>query len=353
MPTVHAGGQLLRLLARYVDIETLIDEEHNTISFSGDLETFKWIISQTNLQGMMQDVKACTRIALGISAYVSPFLGEILQFIFDGKQLTLECCGMKNVYGCTLLRNLAWNMHHCLRQFGMAPQELPESLRTIRAKPLEGPLYRLLEHTLSFMEILVAAGSELHEPSASLARFEGRSYITWGTPLLYLVKLEVSHSFVESSLRGTIASCDPIAATSIPSVYTWLDQLKHTGIDLNAYGHGEENFLRDHACFPYFYCWQHTTGQEEYIWLRLVSFTYGPEPGDWIFYMTEVMENWFVEFWDMVEHPERKIPGAWSVDDNNEDEVSGLNGRDPQYFWESVVPKLYKEEFGREYRPYE
>jgi len=34
--------------------------------------------------------------------------------------------------------------------------------------------------------------------------------------------------------------------------------------------------------------------------LRMISFTYGPKLSDW-------------EFWDMVDHPERTMPGAWEL----------------------------------------
>jgi len=341
MSSVHAAGELLRLLARYVDIDTLVNEDRKAIVYSGDLESFKWIVSQTSLQGMMQDMKACTRTALRISAFHSPFLGEIFHFIFDGKQLTPECCRMKCCNGRTLLHCLLWCISGCFRLFNTARRELAEVLGTMRTKPPTDPRHRSLEQALSFIEILVAAGSELHEPSPQLLKFEGGWHIAWRTPLLFLMDI-----YTGSSLWG------PISATSIPSVYTWLDLLKYMGIDLNAYGHGEQKFQRDHDCFP---CFKHRLPKRRrprYTYLYLVSFTYGPEPDDWIFYMTEMMGVGFVEFWDMVEHPERKIPGAWSVDDNNEDEIFGVNGGDPQNFWESVVPKLYKEEFGREYRPY-
>jgi len=45
----------------------------------------------------------------------------------------------------------------------------------------------------------------------------------------------------------------------------------------------------------------------------MISFTYGPNLSGWEFWFTEVMEWDFWEFWDMVDHPERTMPGAWEL----------------------------------------
>jgi hypothetical protein len=45
--------------------------------------------------------------------------------------------------------------------------------------------------------------------------------------------------------------------------------------------------------------------------IKLVGFTYGPNIDDWTFYLTEDEYPWAAEFWDMLDHPERAMPGAW------------------------------------------
>jgi hypothetical protein len=58
--------------------------------------------------------------------------------------------------------------------------------------------------------------------------------------------------------------------------------------------------------------------KEEEIVYRFLGFDYGPEPADWKFRITaENARFWdaltyFSEFWDMIDHPERAMPGAWS-----------------------------------------
>ena len=42
-----------------------------------------------------------------------------------------------------------------------------------------------------------------------------------------------------------------------------------------------------------------------------ISFKYGPKPSDWQFYLIEQMDSSFEEFWNMVDHPEWAMPGAW------------------------------------------
>ena len=297
----------------------------------------------------MQDIIACTRIALRISISRTPFLGEIFDFIFEGKQLTHECCGMRNRSGNTLLHRLLFCLRYCFRKVDIVPQELPEILRAMRNKsqnmsgsPVNRSLH-LLDRTISFITTLVSAGSELQEPCHVELRMPDERRDAWRTPLLLLIDQHLFLDYANLRTQST-SSCSPITATSIPYLYTWLDQLKYMGRDLNTYGYEEQKFHLEHDCSPYFQAYildsYRRCRPPYYSWLRLVSFTYGLEPDDWKFYFIEIMEDWFVQFWDMVEHPEYKMPGAWSVEDNDSDNYL-LDYR--------ILPQLYKKEFGREF----
>ena len=49
-----------------------------------------------------------------------------------------------------------------------------------------------------------------------------------------------------------------------------------------------------------------------YLRFRMLGFQYGPDPMDWHFYLSNPLDEWSAEFWDMIEHPERRMPGAWN-----------------------------------------
>jgi hypothetical protein len=97
----------------------------------------------------------------------------------------------------------------------------------------------------------------------------------------------------------------------------WLEQLRESGIDLAKYGEdehynhyvmaeeiGKEGFFTRLKRWGLF-------SEPRVIRIRLLSFTYGVAPSDWKFWVTEVMDDAFAEFWDMIDHSELVIPGAW------------------------------------------
>jgi len=98
----------------------------------------------------------------------------------------------------------------------------------------------------------------------------------------------------------------------------WLHQLKETGVDLVRFGREEKRVHHQCKVNTEWEFWEPETRKNRpfsklrrITTQRLISFTYGPSPSDWIFFITEAMEWHFSEFWDMVDHPERAMPGAW------------------------------------------
>lgn len=51
---------------------------------------------------------------------------------------------------------------------------------------------------------------------------------------------------------------------------------------------------------------------------RIISFAYGEAPEDWainfVSFVEDAKVDIFREFWDMVEHPERSMPGSWNIE---------------------------------------
>lgn len=43
----------------------------------------------------------------------------------------------------------------------------------------------------------------------------------------------------------------------------------------------------------------------------ILAIDYGLKPEDWHMWLSNPLDEWAGEFWDMIDHPERAIPGAW------------------------------------------
>jgi hypothetical protein len=121
-----------------------------------------------------------------------------------------------------------------------------------------------------------------------------------------------------------------IARTNI-ALRLWLTQLQVCNVNLESYGESEHKMFRDrplgansNTYYPTFARhWAHTdwkvygyerikrTGFTRAFNVRLLNFNRGPHLDDWEVYMVEDMPSIFMEFWDMIDHPERAMPGAW------------------------------------------
>ncbi|KAK1528305.1 hypothetical protein CPAR01_12863 [Colletotrichum paranaense] len=98
----------------------------------------------------------------------------------------------------------------------------------------------------------------------------------------------------------------------------WLEDVQISGHDLEEYGRREMEYLKREVRL-----------QEERLStrfegmikpsVRLVSFTYGPEPGDWNLVWSLEAEEYAGEFWDLVENPPLHLPGGWVDDDSSDD----------------------------------
>ncbi|KAL3421078.1 hypothetical protein PVAG01_07523 [Phlyctema vagabunda] len=102
------------------------------------------------------------------------------------------------------------------------------------------------------------------------------------------------------------------------AVHAWLDIQLKAGIDLVQYGKLE------HACCSHIdtrvTCCMRWDNYKVGM-ARFISFTYGSEPKDWYLWVTEDFSNHFRLFWEMVEHPEWAMPGAWDSSSDALDDV--------------------------------
>ncbi|KAF7944666.1 uncharacterized protein EAE97_005299 [Botrytis byssoidea] len=93
----------------------------------------------------------------------------------------------------------------------------------------------------------------------------------------------------------------------------WLEILHDSGIDLLKYGKVEHDKLLEISI-----AWECYVYPQEIFdtGAHLISFVYGPAPEDWKFWysLDEPYRNYyknFRDFWELVDHPERGMPGAW------------------------------------------
>lgn len=125
--------------------------------------------------------------------------------------------------------------------------------------------------------------------------------VQWSTPFL--------------SFLGGFFSLPPSTYSNTTSSYNvalrmWLGDLQAAGVDLNQFGQKEKSLFDSETlnrCI--------LIHQGRYSgFIRLINFTYGPSPDDWHLWVSELSDDWFEDFWGLVEEQEDVMPGSWPGD---------------------------------------
>ena len=134
------------------------------------------------------------------------------------------------------------------------------------------------------------------------------------------------------SFRDGVCAC-PCQVEEIMNVVlrVWLRQLQICNVDLQNYGEKEYKIFCSRSCEklmagPYdLGAWHKRAmrrrGRTDFYVrpiVRLISFNYGPQLDDWKIFTSEEFPSLFLDFWTMVDHPERAIPGAWEFCDDQD-----------------------------------
>jgi hypothetical protein len=98
------------------------------------------------------------------------------------------------------------------------------------------------------------------------------------------------------------------------ALHAWLHIMKNSGVDLETYGRREASILSREffggSSREVLLSQRH--GSHPGLYLRLIAFEFGPKPEHWKFWFSEPTDQLVGEFWDMIDHPERSMPGAWN-----------------------------------------
>jgi hypothetical protein len=324
--------ELVRTFTNVIDDDEFFDIQAPTSAahtFYGESTVLIWILN--NVIGYSYQISTMedrTRLAIYLCTEIAqPRAASLVRGLLPEPQAIAKMCHYKDQCG-SLIYSCAW---------ALGEQTLRATqTRIIRPVSRAGeiPFHRFrndfnydlqteagcLQDLLSLMKELVLAGSDLHEC--------GRGFLGLAveTPLSVMIssfsclsELCLQNRF---DFRGERDECYlPIPAITdvLKPVMIWLELLYDTGTDLMHYGRKEKELQQEGrtTSFWLFPVWQRKLiGQPGYIWAYYqmgfsISFEFGPKPSDWHFWIIEEMDSSLEEFWNMVDHPERAMPGAW------------------------------------------
>lgn len=283
--------EVIRFLADRTHLDDPLDHDQDDtefINFRGHGRTFQWLLRETASTYQQRSPEDCARFAIKLyGVAMQPDMGSLVRTLLEGRNIDTVLCSVADDTNKTLLHCAAWNLGEvCARA------EDYEDLTNYMAKG--GNFARLLD----LIRDLVKGGSDLHGLT-----HRGR-YPT--TPFLEIL---TGYSFWSGFDWWHVDQVAVGKSDELFPITTWLEQLKRSGVDLIDYGRREKRIhsrVKISKEFDFYEEKVKDDGKASSV--RLTGFEFGPEPEDWEFYFTKVMDNSFVQFWDMIGHPERALP---------------------------------------------
>ncbi|KAF7876951.1 uncharacterized protein EAF02_008171 [Botrytis sinoallii] len=264
-------------------------------------ESMKWILQSTENPIHNRSHRERALLVLGISNCRLIHMKEIVWLTLDN--MDLEACvqNLEQAEFFKLLRRITHSLG-----FIMA-----HHLVVRRNRNTVVPYGDHLKDHLIIIHDLFLAGSKYHHLKDTYKDYH-HSF------LLRLLKGAATFVMCDSLPRAN-ASFDLLEQCLINSIETWLDQIISEGIDLIEYGQWEKKTRDDANSLGLISVRLSRPRFEDQCYaVSLLSFIHGPTKSDWQFWFTVepecIHEGWVKEFWDMVENPERQIPGAWNFD---------------------------------------
>ena len=355
MKELKSRLEMIRVLAGAIQYDDFF-EFHPEISaihgFHGEPTLLNWILN--NIIGynyQKASIEDRTRVAIYLCARGGqPRAASLVRLLLPEPHSNSQICQYKDLNGRTLLNSAAWALGE---QSLRATQSARIRDNDQRAQYFtHGFKYDAktesdsLQGLLSLMKEIILAGSDLHtrghrfwEYSAEYHQ-HGKLCALCETPLTSIFSsfsdlrneciLHLYFDFFSVLYTGEHVQYNlpvPAVADVLVPVMTWIELLYEAGIDLSEYGRKEKELHRDGQGRTHFWFGRGGRGylrcgksSDMYKHFSII-FKYGPKPSDWQFWLIEEMDDWFLEFWDMLDHPERAMPGAWDerFDDSDYD----------------------------------
>ncbi|TGO26467.1 hypothetical protein BPAE_0059g00370 [Botrytis paeoniae] len=306
----HKGPSKNSVLQLLYPISEIHNPLQNIVDSNVDLDNLAWLLNNIDPtfkewsfeERMMLALRICSR-----SGYLFHSTADMISLMLHEDQLNEFCYRMvfrshPESFGDTFLsielECFATVIHARLRYDGESPM-CSDSTQLRVGKAEFEPNGRFsgsrCSASIDLLERLIAAGSEIYQGGLLVSLLEG-----------------IFRTCAPDILRSWIC---PV------SVQLWLEILHGSGADLLKYGKVEhENFMEstlEWKLYP-------RLGEREISsWedkrsrtAHLISFVYGPAIEDWKFWYSLNESRWnyykdFRDFWELVDHPERGMPGAW------------------------------------------
>ena len=257
--------------------------QNEWVYFNVNTEIFAWFLQASNSTHQKRSLEECVLFTIAVCRHESREMWGKMRTILTSREIDKDLCGIHDRADKTTL------FHCAARNLGTLFSELFGDQEALRKD---------LQHLGTLVRDLVKGGSNLH----FLTVFDT-------TPMLEVLRGLLSHTY----------KCCPDVLTArngdIEPLKFWVKELQDSGVDLERYGSVEKLILRTEGVareWRYFYeSWRKNDLTFVEGRLRLINFTYGPELDDWKFWFAPVMPNYFMDFWEMIGHPERAMPGAW------------------------------------------
>lgn len=291
---------ILRLMVPFLDLDggahcPILHEL--SYLYSGNSEQLFWLIQRLgcsfrNLSRREKNQYSKNLLSRRPGQRVPEFQSDAARLVWHFFEENPSVCGITDRVGISLLHGIAGDINLVVDEQIHRALLLTEELMEDESSPLNPNVRQRSSDMLLMLRGLVSACSnKLHGLAVYCTGLYDcrrcfRLSARLQTPFMAIISGYFNSRLYISKLpsrKSWPATTDQ--ATSAATV--WLEQLKSAGIDLVEYGrkekqiHNEKHVGKEWLCF---------TGSKVLL-IRLNNFTYGPEPSDWRFWFSEMMES--------------------------------------------------------------